>query len=679
MERVTFHNPQNGFCVLRVQVRGQRELVTLVGTVAQIAPGEYVEAAGQWVHNHTHGRQFQAHQLQVILPSTQEGIAKYLGSGMVPGIGPHFARLLVQAFGEAVFEVIEREPQRLLTLPGIGAKRQARVLAAWAEQKAVRQIMVFLHSHGVGTASAVRIYKTYGAEAIERVQENPYQLALDIYGIGFKTADTLAQRLGIPADSIHRAQAGVRHVLQTLSEQGHCAVPQTQLLAAAEKLLTIPAAIINEALTLEIAHGNIVAEAIQGQSCLFLAPLHRAELGVASHLRRLLKPPPPWALIAVDKALPWVAQQTGLTLSASQQAAVAQAVNAKVTILTGGPGVGKTTVVNSILRILRAKGVRVLLCAPTGRAAKRLTDATGLEAKTIHRLLEFDPHTRDYQRGQQRMIEADLVVVDEVSMVDVVLMNQLLRAIPDRTALLLVGDVDQLPSVGPGHVLADLIASGGIPTMQLTEIFRQAAASQIIVNAHRIQRGQFPQRPRAASVTSDFYLIEAATPEEVFDKVLRVTSERIPQRFGLDPITEIQVLTPVNGGLVGARTLNSALQQQLNPHATPRLQRFGWTYAPGDKVLQQVNNYDKEVFNGDIGRIRRIDLEEGVVQVDFEGRTVQYAVGELDELSLAYATTIHKSQGSEYPAVVIPLITQHFALLERNLLYTGVNAASGWS
>ncbi len=656
---------------MRLEVRGQRELITLVGTVAQIVPGEYVDAEGQWIHNNTHGRQFQARKLHVILPSTREGMVKYLGSGMVSGIGPHFAQLLVQAFGEEVFEIIEQQPQRLLALPGIGPKRQARVLAAWAEQKAIRQIMLFLHSHGVGTASAVRIYKTYGVEAIARVQENPYQLALDIYGIGFKTADALAQRLGLPPDSLHRAQAGVRYVLQTLSEQGHCAVLQAQLVTAAEKLLALPSPLIEQALTLEVAQGQVVAEAMQGQPCVFLAPLHRAELGVASHLRRLLKPLPPWAPIAAEKALPWVEQQTGLTLSTSQHAAVAQTVNTKVTIITGGPGVGKTTVVNSILRILRAKGVRVLLCAPTGRAAKRLAESTGLEAKTIHRLLEFEPHTREYQRSQQHVIETDLVVVDEVSMVDVVLMNQLLRALPDRTALLLVGDVDQLPSVGPGNVLADCLASGGIPTVRLTEIFRQAATSQIIVNAHRINRGQVPQRPPAASV-SDFYLLEAATPEEVFDKVLRVVSERIPQRFGLDPIADIQVLTPVNGGLVGARTLNGALQQRLNPAATPKLQRFGWTYAPGDKVLQHINNYDKEVFNGDIGRITQIDLEESIVHVDFEERTVQYAFGELDELSLAYATTIHKSQGSEYPAVVIPLITQHFTLLERNLLYTGV-------
>jgi exodeoxyribonuclease V alpha subunit len=591
---------------------------------------------------------------------------------MVKGIGPHFAHKLVTAFGATVFDVIEHQPQRLLELDGIGPKRQARVVEAWAEQKVIREIMVFLQSHGVGTAPAVRIYKAYGPEAISRVCENPYQLALDIYGIGFKTADALAQRLGVPRGSLSRAQAGARHVLQVLSEHGHCAVTAEQLIQTACRLLEIPETTVAQAVTCEAAQGNLIQEEVQGSPCLFLAPLHRAELGVALHLRRLMDGSPPWGAVAVEKALPWVERQTGLTLSGSQRDAVARVLHAKVAIITGGPGVGKTTVVNSILRILRAKGTRVLLCAPTGRAAKRLSESTGLGAKTIHRLLEFDPQTHDYQRGSGRGLEADLVVVDEVSMVDVVLMNQLLRAIPDRAALLLVGDVDQLPSVGPGNVLADVIASGRIPTVRLTEIFRQAATSQIIVNAHRINKGLMPQRPEHGDTASDFYLVEAETPEEIRDKVLTIVTERIPRRFGLDPIADIQVLTPVNRGILGARALNAALQQRLNPAATPQLSCFGWTYAPGDKVLQHVNNYDKEVFNGDIGRIGRIDLEEGVVHIDFDGRTVDYAVSELDELTLAYATTIHKSQGSEYPAVVIPLATQHFGLLERNLLYTGV-------
>jgi len=670
VERVTFHSEDTGFCVLRVKVRGHRDLVTVVGTAPTITPGEFIESAGWWVTDRTHGLQFKTTQLRVVPPTTIEGIERYLGSGMVKGIGPHFARKLVQAFGAEVFDVIAQTPARLQELDGIGPKRTARVVAAWTEQQVIREIMVFLHGHGVGTARAVRIYKTYGAEAIARVQENPYRLALDIYGIGFKTADTLAQRLGIPRDAVIRAQAGVRHVLQTFADDGHCAVVQAELVEATTTLLEIPLSTITHAIALELQDERLVADTIDGQPCLLLAPLARAEAGVASQLLHLLDGAPPWGQIDPAKAIPWVEQQTGRTLAASQRAAVAQVLTGKVTVITGGPGVGKTTIVTSILQALRAKRMRVLLCAPTGRAAKRLSEATGLEAKTIHRLLEFDPKGLGFLHGATNPLAADLVVIDEVSMVDVVLMAQLLRAIPDQAAVLMVGDVDQLPSVGPGAVLADIIASGRIPTVTLTEIFRQAATSQIIVNAHRINQGQMPVTPEAGD--SDFYVIPAETPEDIQAKLLRVVTERIPQRFGLHPIRDVQVLTPMNRGSLGARALNVALQAALNPDATPRVTRFGWTYAPGDKVLQTLNNYDKDVYNGDIGQVVQVDLEEGVVVVGFDGREVTYDVAELDEVALAYATTVHKSQGSEYPAVVIPLATQHYPMLARNLLYTGV-------
>ena len=669
VERVTFHSPESGFCVLRVQVRGQRELVTVIGSAASVTPGEYIECAGNWTNDRQHGLQFKSQHLRVVPPTTLEGIEKYLGSGLVRGIGPHFARKLVRAFGERVFDVIEHAPERLLELEGIGPKRQQRVTSAWAEQKVVREIMVFLQSHGVGTARAVRIYKTYGDAAVDRVRENPYRLALDIHGIGFKTADAIAQRLGIPEDALIRAQAGVRHVLQEIAGDGHCAAYRDNLVEAAVKLLAIPEGIIERAIAEELLEENLIAEPIAEQPALFLTALHRAERGIAEHVARLLGAPS-WGPIATERAIPWVEAKTGLGLSDSQRAAVAQAVNGKLTVITGGPGVGKTTVVNAILRILRAKGVSVLLCAPTGRAAKRLTESTGIEAKTIHRLLEFDPRTMAFKRHREAPLEGDLLVVDEVSMVDTVLMNQLLRAVPDQGAVLLVGDVDQLPSVGPGAVLADLIGSGVLTIVRLTEIFRQAAASQIIVNAHRINRGQMPERP--AREASDFYFVPTDTPEAIHDKLLYVITERIPKRFGLDPINDVQVLTPMNRGGLGARALNVALQERLNPHATPRVTRFGWTYAPGDKVIQTVNNYDKDVFNGDIGRIVRIDEEEGLVFVDYDGRQVEYETGELDEVSLAYATTVHKSQGSEYPAVVIPLGMPHYMLLERNLLYTAV-------
>jgi len=672
VERVTFHSEESGFCVLRVKVRGQRDLVTVVGSAATVTAGEYIECDGTWVNDRRHGLQFKALNLRVIPPSTLDGIEKYLGSGMVKGIGPHFARKLVGAFGERVFDVIKDSPDRLLTLEGIGPKRKERVTRAWAEQKVIREIMVFLQSHGVGTARAVRIYKTYGEESVDKVRENPYRLALDIRGIGFKTADAIAHRLGIPHDSLIRAQAGVRHVLQEIAADGHCAAYREQLAESACKLLEIPAAIIEQAIAAELAAENLVAEEIEGRPALFLTPLQRAERGIAMSLRRLQRDPPGWGRIDPQGAIPWMERQTGLALSDSQRAAVAAAIEGKVTIITGGPGVGKTTVVNGILRILRTQGVAVCLCAPTGRAAKRLAESTGSEAKTIHRLLEFDPRIMGFRRDQYTPLAADLVVVDEVSMVDLVLMSQLLRAIPNQAAVLLVGDVDQLPSVGPGSVLADMIDSDAVPTVRLTEIFRQAARSRIVVNAHRINQGYMPERPDRRGADSDFYRIDCETPELIHDRLLQVATERIPKRFGLDPVADIQVLTPMNQGGLGARSLNLELQQHLNADAHPRITRFGWTYAPGDKVIQTVNNYDKEVFNGDIGRIRRIDEEEGVVTVEYDGRQVEYELGELDEISLAYATTVHKSQGSEYPAVVIPLATQHYMLLERNLLYTAV-------
>lgn len=672
VERVTFHSEATGFCVLRVKARGHRDLVTVVGTAAAISPGEFISCEGWWVTDRTYGLQFKTATLQVVPPTSLEGIEKYLGSGMVKGIGPHFAKKLVGAFGQQVFDVIETAPERLTELDGIGPVRQRRVVEAWAEQKVIRNIMVFLHTHGVGTARAVRIYKTYGEGAIERVRENPYRLALDIHGIGFKTADALAQRLGIPRDAVIRAQAGIRHVLQEFSSDGHCGVHQTELIDTATAMLEMPAATIEQAIEHELGADTIIADTVAGQPCLFLTPLYRAEVGVATNLHRLMQGAVAWGRLDPETLIPWVEKQTERTLSSSQRRAVATVLTTKVTVLTGGPGVGKTTIVTSILKALEAKRMRVMLCAPTGRAAKRLAEATGMEAKTIHRLLAFDPKAHDFTHGQTNPLAADFVVIDETSMVDVVLMHRLLGALPDQTAVLLVGDVDQLPSVGPGTVLADIIASGRVPTVRLTEIFRQAATSEIIVNAHRINQGHMPQTPEDPQTVSDFYIIPAETPEEIEELLLYVVSERIPARFGLHPIRDVQVLTPMNRGSLGSRALNVALQNLLNPHATPRVTRFGWTYAPGDKVMQTVNNYDKEVYNGDIGQVTQVDADAGVVTVDVEGRSVTYELGELDEVSLAYTATVHKSQGSEYPAVVIPLATQHYPMLERNLLYTAV-------
>jgi exodeoxyribonuclease V alpha subunit len=671
IERVTFHSESSGFCVLRIKVKSYRELITVIGSAASVTAGEYVECLGFWTNDRQHGQQFKATVLKIVAPTTLDGIEKYLGSGMVKGIGPHFAKKLVKAFGELVFDVIEQSPERLLELPGIGKKRQQRVTNAWSEQKIIREIMVFLQSHGVGTSRSVRIYKTYGEEAINKVRENPYRLALDIHGIGFKTADTLAQKLGIAPDSLIRAQAGVRHVLQEWSSEGHCAAVRQTLCAMAVKLLAIPVAIIDAAITAELVEGNLIAEIINQDEVIFLTPLYRAEIGCATHLLRLNQGEPPWGSIDAQKAIPWVEGQTGLTLSTSQRAAIELVLQHKVAVITGGPGVGKTTLVNSILKILSAKHINISLCAPTGRAAKRLSESTGLEAKTVHRLLEFDPAVFAFKRNDELPLELDCLVIDEASMMDVVLMNQLLKAVPSTAALLIVGDVDQLPSVGPGAVLADIIESGQIATVRLTEIFRQASTSKIITNAHRINQGQLPQSDSSLSL-SDFYCLYAETPEEIFAKLMQVVLERIPQRFNLDPVNDVQVLTPMNRGGLGARSLNIELQTRLNGQSEPKVTRYGSTYAPGDKVIQRINNYDKEVFNGDIGIISSIDIEDSLLQITFDERIVDYEFNELDEIALAYATSIHKAQGSEYPAVVIPMAMQHFMLLERNLLYTGV-------
>jgi exodeoxyribonuclease V alpha subunit len=553
---------------------------------------------------------------------------------------------------------------------GIGPKRAERIIAGWAEQRIIREIMLFLHSNGVGTSRAVRIYKTYGADAVQLISENPYRLARDIRGIGFRTADQIATKLGIEKTALIRVRAGISFALAEAMDDGHCGLPYEDLLALTRELLEVPAELVETALGFELRDGTVIGDDVEGRPCIFLAALYRAEREIAAKLKALKAGKPPWPSIDAGKAIPWVEKRTKLALAESQIEAVRIALVSKVLVITGGPGVGKTTLVNSILKILLAKIVTIALCAPTGRAAKRLSESTGIEAKTIHRLLETDPRTGHFRRDENNPLDCDLLVVDETSMVDVPLMRALLRALPDRAALLLVGDVDQLPSVGPGQVLSDIIASGAVPVMRLTEVFRQAAESRIIVNAHRINQGLMPDLARAES--GDFYFVNAADPEEGVRKVLAVVRERIPKRFGLDSIRDIQVLCPMNRGGLGARSLNIELQKALNPPGENRIDRFGWTFCPGDKVMQVENDYDKDVYNGDLGVVSRIATEEGELVADFDGRRVTYGFGELDELVLAYATTIHKSQGSEYPAVVIPLTTQHYPMLQRNLVYTGV-------
>ena len=671
VERVTFHGEDSGFCVLRVKARGHRELVTVVGHAAAVSAGEWITASGEWVNDRTYGPQFRSRFLKATAPTSTEGIERYLGSGMIRGIGPVYAKKLVRAFGERVFDVIESEPGRLREVDGIGPVRAERITAAWAEQKAVREIMMFLHGHGVGTARAVRIFRTYGADAVQVMSENPYRLARDIRGIGFRTADAIAMRLGIGKTAMVRLRAGVAHALTEAMDDGHCGLPAEELRPAAAELLEAPEDLVRTAIGEELAAGNVVADRVGDTPCVFLAGLHRAEHGIAERLHRIAAGPLPWPRIDADKALPWVERRVGLELAPSQIGAIRLALASKVLVVTGGPGVGKTTIVNAILRILAAKGARLLLCAPTGRAARRMTETSGFEARTIHRLLEVDPASGGFRRDAEHPVDCDLLVVDETSMVDVPLMHALVKAVPDRAALLIVGDIDQLPSVGPGQVLADIIGSGAVPVVRLTEVFRQAAESRIIVNAHRINAGDVPELDPPEAI-SDFYFVPADDPESAVPRVLELVRTRIPRRFGLDPVRDIQVLCPMNRGGVGARSLNIELQAVLNPAGERRVERFGWTFAPGDKVMQVENDYDKEVYNGDIGRIDDVDPDLGEVTARFDGRAVAYGFGELDALVPAYATTIHKSQGSEYPAVVIPLMTQHYVMLRRNLLYTGV-------
>ena len=671
VERVTFHNAENGFCVLRIKARGHRDLITVVGHAATISAGEWITATGTWNNDRIHGLQFRAVFLKASAPTSTEGIEKYLASGMIRGIGPVYAKKLVKSFKDTVFDVIENEPDRLREVDGIGPVRADRITAAWAEQKVVREIMVFLHSHGVGTARAVRIFKTYGVDAIQVMSENPYRLARDIRGIGFKTADAIAMKLGIEKAAMIRVRAGISYALSEAMDEGHCGLPTDELGPLAVQLLEVPPELVGTALDLELSEGNVIADAVAETPCVFLAGLYKAEHVIAERMLQLTNGKLPWPWIDPEKALPWIEKKTGLALAESQIEATRLALISKVMVLTGGPGVGKTTIVNSILQILAAKEINILLCAPTGRAAKRMTEATGFEAKTIHRLLEINPKGGGFKRNEDFPLECDLLVIDETSMVDVVLMQALLKAVPNNAALLIVGDIDQLPSVGPGQVLSDVISSGAVPVVRLTEVFRQAAESQIITSAHKINRGTIPDLAKPHG-DSDFYFVPADNPETAVSRIVEMVKTRIPQRFGLDAIRDIQVLCPMNRGGVGARSLNIELQAALNPAGENKIERFGSTFAAGDKVMQIENDYDKEVYNGDIGYIVGLDLDDGELSVRFDGRTVIYGVGELDTLVPAYAATIHKSQGSEYPAVVIPVMTQHYTMLQRNLLYTGV-------
>ena len=676
VERVVFHNEENGFAVLRVRVRGSFQPATVVGRLPLVSQGETIRASGAWKNDPNHGVQFRADRLAVSPPDSLDGIRRYLGSGRVHGVGPKMAKRLVKAFGEDVFEVIENEPERLKEVPGIGPKRAKRLSEGFKDQKAVREIMVFLQTHGLGSSRAARIYRTYGADAATLLTEDPYRLARDIRGIGFRIADSIGASLGKDREGLPRARAGLGYTLEQARGAGHCGLPRDELLEQAQELLKIPQEILVTALGDELEAGRLAATRLGGEEAIFLPHLLSAERAIARRLGELLRAePPPWADIDAAKALAWVERRLEVTLAPTQRTAVEICLRSRVTVITGGPGVGKTTLVNAVLRILRARDVHCALCAPTGRAAKRLSESTGHTAKTIHRLLEIDPSNGKFRRSRYRPIDCGLLIVDEASMVDVELMASLLQALPAEGSLLLIGDADQLPSVGPGQVLRDLIDSGAVPVARLREIFRQADNSRIVRNAHRVNRGYLPELEPVRDELSDFYFVPAEDAEDGQRKVVEIVAGRIGRRFGLDPVRDVQVLSPMNRGPLGVRTLNVTLQAVLNPapeSGAVEVERFGWKYRAGDKVMQTENDYDKDVFNGDLGRIRSIDPGAEKMTIVFDGRPVEYRFSDLDRLMLAYAVTVHKSQGSEYPAVVVPISTHHYVMLRRNLLYTAI-------
>jgi len=671
IERITFHNPDNGFCVLKVIVKGHTELITIVGSAHSVATGELFESQGKWIQHREFGLQFQADHIKTVPPNTLEGIEKYLGSGMIKGIGPYTAKRLVEAFKHDVFDVIENKADQLRNIHGIGPARIAMITKAWQEQKIIRDIMIFLQAHGVSAARAARIYKTYGDRAIAKVRENPYQLARDIQGIGFKSADQIAAHLGISKTSIIRARAGLHHALFEKTGDGHCAYPASKLLEEAVSLLEIETSILQEALELEIKEKYLVQDDIDGTPCIYPVSLHRCETETAKMIHRLKNSPIPWKPIDFDDAILKTEKEMGIQLDPLQQKAISQALISKLMIITGGPGTGKTTITRSIISILKSHDIRIALCSPTGRAAKRLSECTHMEAKTIHRLLGYDPISSHFKYHKDNPLPIDFLLMDEASMVDLPLMYSLLKAVPPNAAVIIVGDEDQLPSVGPGTILKALIESGEVPTVKLTQIFRQSAHSHIIQAAHRVRLGQMPDLVRKDK-TADFHFIGIDEPEIVLSKIIELVSHRIPQAYGFNPVRDIQVLCPMHRGILGSRNVNMELQKILNPNPSGKVERFGISYSPNDKIMVIANDYDKEVFNGDIGTIRSIDAEEQTVLIDFDGRDILFDFSDLDLITLAYSISIHKSQGSEYPAVIIPLTMQHYTLLKRNLIYTGL-------
>ncbi len=665
IDAIVYTQAENGFTVARLKEPRKKELTVIVGYLPSLQPGETVICKGQWKIHPTHGRQFEVTDYTVDMPNDVVGIQKYLESGLVKGIGPVFAQKIVEKFGVNTLTVIDQTPRKLLEIPGLGMKKLESLIECWRAQSTIREVMIFLRAHGASPAYAQRIYKTYGDKSIEKVKENPYKLSKDIFGIGFKIADQIALKLGFALHSEKRISAGIEFVLWELSNDGHTCYPKKDLIPAAKEALEVDEQLIEDGIATLISQDFLVNK----EEMIWLKPFYAYEMGIAWDLRKLIQHPQVIRQIDAVKAADWAEEKMGIQFAAQQKEAVMRALTDKVHIITGGPGTGKSTITNAILRVAEKLTNKIFLAAPTGRAAKRMTQITRRKAFTIHSLLEMDFTNNGFKRGKENPLDCDFIIIDEASMIDTSLLFHLLRAIPKGARVLLVGDIDQLPSVGPGTVLRDVIQSGVIPVTKLTEIFRQAKGSKIITNAHKINQGEFPSI--MTTPDSDFHFIEAESPEAIQQVILQLVNTEIPQKWHFDRIDEIQVLSPMKKGIIGTELLNDTLQSLLNPSTQP-LFRAGRKFHLHDKVMQIRNNYDKGISNGDIGRIEAIHMEEQTLQVNFDGKLVDFLFHDLDELVLAYATSVHKYQGSECPCIVIPIHTSHFKLLHRNLLYTAV-------
>ena len=665
VEHITYQNQENGYSVMRAKVKDYADLVTLVGNLLDVPVGAVLLCDGVWKMDKRYGRQFVCETWEEVMPATVYGIEKYLGSGLVKGIGPKFAHLIVERFGTETIDIIEEDIERLYEVPGIGKKRVEKIRESWEKQKDIKNVMLFLQQYGVSTAYAAKIYRQYGKESIDQVKENPYRLADDIWGIGFKTADGIAGKMGYGKNDLRRCRSGIQYTLNELADEGHVYAVEEQLIEAAGKLLEADREPIVQAMAGMIASEDLIRE----QEAIYLPPFYHSERGTARRLLALMTSRSS-ALFEGNIDIQAIEKATGVGYDDVQVAAIRQAVRSRVMVLTGGPGTGKTTTTQGIIAAYRAAGLRVLLAAPTGRASKRMSEATGMEAKTIHRLLEFNPQD-GYKRNDDNPLEGDVLIVDECSMIDIILMYNLMKAIPVQMRLILVGDIDQLPSVGAGNVLRDIIDSGQVPVIRLTRIFRQAQSSRIVMSAHAINQGRYPDTSNGKD--TDFFFIRKDDPEQVAEEIVKLVKHRLPKAYN-QPLSNIQVLTPMQRSVVGAGNLNMLLQQALNT-STLGISRGGINYKLGDRVMQIRNNYDKNVFNGDIGIIEKVNMEDRTLCIRFDGSLVEYEASELDEVTLAYATTIHKSQGSEYPIVVIPVLMTHFVMLQRNLIYTGITRA----